>query len=209
LRLIADDLMTLLASEAPHLVAAGTRDEWWTAELHGRVATRLLSYHAGMAEDSPRRIARLLGIRDSLMADNLSALVWAEAERGPTFVFAHNGHVQKGETHWDLAGMHLHWWCAGAHLNLRFGDAYTVIGSAVGEAPGHGIGQPPPGTLEDRLFAIGESCLVPAAAVADAVRGAEKRADQSGNSTYFPLDPACVGELDAVLFVRHLDEAAG
>ncbi|MFC9552181.1 erythromycin esterase family protein [Rhodococcus sp. NPDC056960] len=208
LRLIAEDLMTLLASEAPRLVAAGTRDEWWTAELHGRVATRLLSYHAGMAEDSPRRIARLLGIRDSLMADNLSALVRAEAERGPTFVFAHNGHVQKGETHWDLAGMHLDWWCAGAHLNLRFGDAYTVIGSAVGEAPGHGIGQPPPGTLEDRLFAIGESCLVPAAAVADAVRGADKRADPSGNSTYFPLDPACVGELDAVLFVRHLDETA-
>ncbi len=144
LRLIADDLMTLLASEAPRLVAAGTRDEWWGAELHGRVATRLLSYHAGMAENSPRRIARLLGIRDTLMADNLSALVRREADRGPTFVFAHNGHLLKGETHWDLAGMHLHWWCAGAHLDLRFGDAYTVIGSAVGEAPGHGIGQPPP-----------------------------------------------------------------
>ncbi|MFF2109090.1 erythromycin esterase [Rhodococcus sp. ACS1] len=209
LRLIADDLMTLLASEAPRLVAAGTRDEWWEAELHGRVATRLLSYHAGMAENSPRRIARLLGIRDTLMADNLSALVRREADRGPTFVFAHNGHLLKGETHWDLAGMHLHWWCAGAHLDLRFGDAYTVIGSAVGEAPGHGIGQPPPGTLEDLLFAVGESCLVPAAAMADAVRGAQKRADPSSNSTYFPLDPACLGELDAVLFVRHLDEAAG
>ncbi|KAF0964599.1 erythromycin esterase family protein [Rhodococcus sp. T7] len=93
LRLIADDLMTLLASEAPRLVAAGTRDAWWEAELHGRVATRLLSYHAGMAENSPRRITRLLGIRDTLMADNLSALVRREADRGPTFVFAHNGHL--------------------------------------------------------------------------------------------------------------------
>lgn len=209
LRLIADDLMTLLASEAPRLVAAGTRDAWWEAELHGRVATRLLSYHAGMAENSPRRIARLLGIRDTLMADNLSALARREADRGPTFVFAHNGHLLKGETHWDLAGMHLQWSCAGTHLDLRFGDAYTVIGSAVGEAPGHGIGQPPPGTLEDRLFAVGESCIVPAAPVADAVRGAEKRADASDNSTYFPLDPVCLGELDAVLFLRHVDETAG
>ncbi|REE73757.1 erythromycin esterase [Rhodococcus wratislaviensis] len=207
LRLIADDLMTLLASQTPRLVADGTRDEVWEAELHGRVATCLLSYHAGMAENSPRRIARLLGIRDTLMADNLSALVEREADRGPTFVFAHNGHLSKGETHWDLAGLHLHWWCAGAHLDVRLGDAYTVIGSAVGEAPGHGIGQPPPGTLEDRLFAVGESCLVPAAPVARRIGDVEKRADPSGNSTYFPLDPAGVGELDGILFVRHIDDA--
>ncbi|GAF49615.1 hypothetical protein RW1_093_01050 [Rhodococcus wratislaviensis NBRC 100605] len=207
LRLIADDLMTLLASQTPRLVADGTRDEVWEAELHGRVATCLLSYHAGMAENSPRRIARLLGIRDTLMADNLSAVVQREADRGPTFVFAHNGHLSKGETHWDLAGLHLHWWCAGAHLDVRLGDAYTVIGSAVGEAPGHGIGQPPPGTLEDRLFAVGESCLVPAAPVARRIGDVEKRADPSGNSTYFPLDPAGVGELDGILFVRHIDDA--
>ncbi|AII06388.1 erythromycin esterase family protein [Rhodococcus opacus] len=207
LRLIADDLMTLLASQTPRLVADGTRDEVWEAELHGRVATCLLSYHAGMAENSPRRIARLLGIRDTLMADNLSAVVQREADRGPTFVFAHNGHLSKGETHWDLAGLHLHWWCAGAHLDVRLGDAYTVIGSAVGEAPGHGIGQPPPGTLEDRLFAVGESCLVPAAPVARRIGDVEKRADPSGNSTYFPLDPAGLGELDGILFVRHIDDA--
>ncbi|MFC0453858.1 erythromycin esterase family protein [Rhodococcus jostii] len=208
LRLIADDLRTLLAAQAPRLLAAGARDDLWEAELHGRVATRLLGYHAGMAENSPRRIARLLGIRDTLMADNLSALVQREADRGPTFVFAHNGHLLRGETHWDLAGLHLRWWCAGAHLDVRFGDAYTVIGSAVGEAPGHGIGPPPPGTLEDGLFAVGESCLVPAATVARSIGGTEKRADASGNSTYFPLDPG-LGELDAVLFVRRIDDADG
>ncbi|WP_043780903.1 erythromycin esterase family protein [Rhodococcus sp. JVH1] len=207
LRLVADDLMALLASQVPRLVDEGTRDEVWEAELHGRVATRLLSYHAGMAENSPRRITRLLGIRDTLMADNLSALVQREADRGPTFVFAHNGHLSTGETHWDLAGLHLHWWCAGAHLGLRLGDAYTVIGGAVGEAPGHGIGTPPPDSVEGRLFAVGESCLVPAAPVARRTGDVEKRADPSGNSTYFPLDPAGLGELDAILFVRHLDDA--
>ncbi|MFD9660240.1 erythromycin esterase family protein [Rhodococcus sp. NPDC059968] len=207
LRLIADDLMSLLASQAPRLVDEGTRDELWEAELHGRVATRLLSYHAGMAENSPRRITRLLGIRDTLMADNLSALVQREADRGPTFVFAHNGHLSKGQTHWNLAGLHLHWWCAGAHLRLRLADAYTVIGGAVGEVPGHGIGTPPPDTVEGRLFAVGESCLVPAAPVARRIGDVEKRADPWGNSTYFPLDPAGLGELDAILFLRHIDDA--
>jgi hypothetical protein len=73
-KLIAEDLLTLLASEAPRLLVDSSRDELWEAELHGRSAAGLLVYHSAMADNSTQRVSRLLGIRDKLMADNLYSL---------------------------------------------------------------------------------------------------------------------------------------
>ena len=89
LRLLADDLVALLDAQTPHLKAASSPDDWDRARLYGRTATGLLRYHWAMADASQSRLTRLCAQRDSMMAANLLAL----AERGPTLVHAHNGHL--------------------------------------------------------------------------------------------------------------------
>src|SRR5439155_15629344 len=79
LRLLADDLVTLLDAQTPQLIAGSSRDDWDRARLCGRTATGLLRYHFWMADTSPGRMARLLALRDSMMAANLFAI----AERRP------------------------------------------------------------------------------------------------------------------------------
>src|SRR3954462_8104540 len=71
LRLLADDLVALLDTQTPHLIAASVRDDWDRARLYGRTATGLLRYHSWMADTSPSRMAWLLGGRGSMMAANL------------------------------------------------------------------------------------------------------------------------------------------
>jgi len=73
LLLLAGDLVTLLDAQAPHLITATTRDGWDRARLYGRTATGLLRYHFWMADTSPSRMTRLVGLRDQMMADNLLA----------------------------------------------------------------------------------------------------------------------------------------
>jgi erythromycin esterase-like protein len=68
-------------------------------------------------------------------------------------VFAHNNHLQRGKTQWQLGADLLAWWSVGSHLNEVFGPRYAVIGSAVGVSDANGIGQPEPGTLEAHLTA--------------------------------------------------------
>src|ERR1022692_1853799 len=94
LRLLADDLVTLLDAQTPPLIAASSPDDWDRARLYGRTATGLLRYHFWMADTSPSRMARLLALRDSMMAASLLAI----AERGPTLVNAHNGHLQRNKS---------------------------------------------------------------------------------------------------------------
>jgi hypothetical protein len=110
LRLLADDLAALLDTQTPHLIAASSRDDWDRARMYGRTATGLLRYHFWMADASPSRMARLLGLRDSMMAANLLAI----AERGPALVHAHNGHLQRDKSRMQLGGLPLEWWSAGA-----------------------------------------------------------------------------------------------
>ncbi|HET6634226.1 MAG TPA: erythromycin esterase family protein, partial [Streptomyces sp.] len=74
LRLLADDLVALLYAQTPHLIASTSREAWHRARLYGRTAVGLLRYHHWMADASPARMSRLLGLRDSMMADNLLAL---------------------------------------------------------------------------------------------------------------------------------------
>ncbi len=99
----------LLASEAPRLLAHSSSDQLWDADLSGRTAAGLVAYHAAMAEDSPRRMERLLALRDTMMADNLSALADREAHRRPTLVFAHTSTCARGLA----GGSWPTWTCAG------------------------------------------------------------------------------------------------
>lgn len=78
------------------------------------VRTAHVRYHAAVASPAPNRVAVMLGLRDVMMAANLLAIVNAEAQRGPCLAFAHNAHLQRHQSSWELAGMDLRWWSAGA-----------------------------------------------------------------------------------------------
>ncbi|CCH31335.1 erythromycin esterase family protein [Actinosynnema sp. NPDC047251] len=190
LRLITDDLRWLLAGRTPE--SAAEPDDLRDAELAARTAAGLLAYHAGMAEDSPDRVARLLSVRDTMMAENLLAL------DAPTLVFAHNQHLHRGVVHWRLGDLDLRWHSAGALVAHRLGDDYAVIGSAIGTAEHHGIPAPEPDTVEGVLAALpGTARLV---AARDLPRAARPRS--TGNHSHFPLDPARPDDYDAVLMLR-------
>lgn len=129
LRALADDLLGLLETQRPGL---GAHPDLWTAQLHARTALGLLRYHANLATPSPDRISRMLALRAVMMTDNLLAIAEREEERGPTLVFAHNSHLQRGASQIRMATMNADWWPAGAHLLGR--DApYAVLAMSSGE----------------------------------------------------------------------------
>jgi hypothetical protein len=86
-----------------------------------------------------------------MMAENLAYIVSREQGRGNVLVFAHNSHLKRGKVQWQWGNETVTWWPVGSHLHERFGRRYAVIGSAVGESPANGIGQPEAGTLEARF----------------------------------------------------------
>ncbi|MEU4832236.1 erythromycin esterase family protein [Streptosporangium sp. NPDC023615] len=216
LRLVADDLLASLTAQSPRLIRASSRDDWWRACLYGRSATGLLRYHAAMADTSPARMVRLMGLRDAMMADNLLAVAEQRAGAGPTLVHAHNRHLQRDESLWrlppgwgPLEGRTLRWWSAGAIVAERLGGAYAFVASALGAAPHHGLGVPHPGTLEGILSALpGNRHVVDPAGLTAALVAAGTqpvpRTDTSADHGYFPLDPGHLGETDGVVFVRHV-----
>ncbi|MVN86002.1 erythromycin esterase [Deinococcus sp. HMF7620] len=126
LRLLADDLETLLQTETPHLA---TQSGFWDAQLSARTATGLLRYHALMATPTPDRMARLSGLRDLMMAENLCAIREREEPRGPTLVFAHQSHLQRPNSAMQLGDLTVTWWSAGAHLSRHLGTHYAFIPS--------------------------------------------------------------------------------
>ncbi len=205
LRLLADDLATLLETHAPQLLAGSTPQERDRAHLYARTATGLLRYHFWMADPSPARMTRLLGIRDAMIADNLLAL----AERGPALVSAHNSHLQRGRSTmamWDHP--RLEWWGAGALVSTRLGDRYAFVATALGTLRDQGVEAPEPDTVEGLLYGLGrDEVLVdprgPAALHrAGADGGAALAARVSPWFGYAPLDPADLAETDAIVFVR-------
>ena len=207
LRLLADDLIAVLISQSPQLIASTSQDEWWRAGLYARTAAGLLRYHAAMADTSDSRIARLLGLRDVMMADNLNAIVAREGQRGPTLVFAHNLHLQKGRSRWHLGELSLEWWSVGAIIGAQLGDQYAVLASALGAARPQGLNAPAPDTLEGTLYALPESgYLFTAGSLTTALRGLAPnlvlRTDTAPNNGYFPLDPRLLHEADGVIFIK-------
>lgn len=209
LRLVTDDLVAALTSQSPWLIAAASLAEWRRACLYGRTAAGLLRYHATMADTSDSRVARLLGQRDAMMAANLQAIVAKEAQRGPTLVFAHNRHLQKDLSTWQLEGMALSWWGAGAIAAAQMGARYAFLASALGSAADQGLDTPSPDTLEGALSTITESrCIFNSRRLAETLRGMGAkltlRTDTSTNYGYFALDPAQLDGTDGVIFIKDI-----
>ncbi|WP_030797149.1 erythromycin esterase family protein [Streptomyces sp. NRRL S-337] len=200
LRLLADDLVTLLDTQTPHLIAATSRDDWDRARLYGRTATGLLRYHFWMADTSPSRMTRLVGLRDQMMADNLLAL----AERGPALVHAHNGHLQRDKSTmrmWDQPL--LEWWSAGALVSAHLGERYAFLATAIGTIRHQGVDTPPPDTVEGLLYALPENrCLIEAPRLATTLGDTRPAPRVSPYYGYSPLDPAHLAGIDGIVFVK-------
>ena len=153
LRIEIEDLIAELQARRPELVAKSDQKSYLDALQFAGEARQLLNYHAELARESDKRVSRLLGIRDAMMADNLAYIVSRERGRGKVLAFAHNSHLQRGKAQWQFGADVYAWWPAGAHLNEMFGPRYAVIGTAVGVSDDNGIVQPEAGTLEARLTA--------------------------------------------------------
>ncbi len=202
LRWLADELLTLLETEMPRLLAQP--DRFWHARLHARTALGLLRYHALMAKGSPNRVSRLATLRDLMMADTLMAVAEREAARGPTLVFAHNTHLQRHLARWASGTTRLEWCPAGVHLAARLGGRYAVVATAAGQ--GAGLSAPSPDTPEGWLS--GQSGLPRLYASGALVRALPsslvKRTDTSGRPGYSPLKPEHLEQTDGVLFLPTL-----
>ncbi|MFF4880831.1 erythromycin esterase family protein [Micromonospora sp. NPDC000668] len=199
LRLLADDLVALLDAQTPHLIAASTWDDWDRARLYGRTATGLLRYHFWMADTSPGRMARLLGSRASMMAANLLAL----AERHPTLVYAHNGHLQRDKSTMRMGDLPLEWWSAGAIVSAHQGEGYAFLATALGTIRHQGVDVPPPDTVEGLLYALPQQrCLVDTRRLAAALADATPAPRVSPWYGYSPLDPAHLANTDGIVFVK-------
>ncbi|MFE7982914.1 erythromycin esterase family protein [Streptomyces cellulosae] len=200
LRLLADDMVTLLETQAPHLAEVSSRDDRDRAHLYGRTAVGLLRYHSWMADTSPARMTRLLATRDEMMAGNLLAL----AARGPVLVYAHNSHLQRDKSAMRMWGHpKVEWWSAGALVSTRLGDRYAHLAMALGTMRHRGVDAPPPNTVEGILHALPESRYVIGAAQLKAV--ARHICTVPRVSPYFgyaPLDPFHLPRVDGVVYVR-------
>jgi erythromycin esterase-like protein len=199
LQLLAGDLVALADAQTPHLIAVSAGEDWHRARLYGRTATGLLRYHFWMADTSPGRMARLLGLRDSMMAANLLAL----AERGPALVHAHNGHLQRDQSTMRMGDLPLAWWGAGAIVSAHLGEGYAVLATALGTIRHHGVDPPPPDTVEGLLYALPQQrCLVDPRRLAAALAGATPAPRVSPWYGYSPLDPAHLASNDGIVFVK-------
>ncbi|WP_318211467.1 erythromycin esterase family protein [Streptomyces sp. SJL17-1] len=211
LRLLADDMVGLLDVRTPHPVARGRRDEGDRARLYGRTATGLLRYHYWMADTSPSRMARLVSLRDRMMADNLLALAGADGavapasrvDRSPVLVHAHNGHLQRHRSSMRMGGLPVEWWSAGAIVSAQLGDEYAFLATALGTIRHRGVDVPPAETVEGLLYAGPEECSVVDARGLAATLGEPLPAPRASPwFGYAPLDPAHLADSDGLVFVK-------
>ncbi|MCX4570301.1 erythromycin esterase family protein [Streptomyces viridodiastaticus] len=200
LRLLADDMVTLLETQAPHLAAVSSPDDRSRAHLYGRTAVGLLRYHSWMADTSPARMARLLATRDEMMAGNLLAL----ASRGPVLVHAHNSHLQRDKSAMRMWGHpKVEWWSAGALVSTRLGDQYAHLATALGTMRHQGVHAPPLNTVEGILHALPEpQCVIDAAQLNVAARHTAAVPRVSPYFGYAPLDPSHLPRIDGVVYVK-------
>ncbi|MGW5141142.1 erythromycin esterase family protein [Nocardia beijingensis] len=201
LRLVADDMLTMLYARAPELIAATSHAEWITADTHLTAGLGLLRYHKQSADrqlDETTRVSRMLAVRDALMAQNLLAIRRAEAARGATFVFAQNGHLRRDRCHWSLAGMDLTWFSAGAITDSLLGERYCFVAGSLGQSTILGLGVPEPDTYEGLLSSFIKTWGLTTPATLGPAR---RRTDPTPEQGYFPLDRATLDGADAVLHI--------
>ncbi len=199
LRIETEELISELRVRRPELVAKSDESRYLEAAQYASVARQLLNYHAALAGKSSERLVELLGIRDALMADNLAYMVSHERGQGKVLAFAHNNHLQRGKSQWQLGTDVYTWWPAGSHLNEILG--YAVIGSAVGVSDANDIGQPEAGTLEARLTAVpGPARFIPThkgqGLPTSEIAALPTRSGSVKNPTYFALTPQSFTDFD-------------
>jgi len=208
LRLLADDLVALLDTQTPHLIATSSEDDWYRARLYGRTATGLLRYHFWMADASPARMAWLLGVRASMMAANLLAIA-EQSQRGPALVHAHNGYLQRDKSSMRMGGPPVEWWSAGAIVGAELGEGYAFLAAALGTFHDHGVQAPPADTVEGLLYALPEDRYVVDARRLAAILGEATPGPRvSPWFGYAPLDPARLASVDGIVFVRDARSSA-
>ncbi len=201
LRIETEDLIGTLQIRRPALVASGGAARFLEALQHAVVARQLLTYHAGLARESPQRIEDLLGIRDVVIADNLAYAVTRERERGKVLAFAHNTHLQRSIAEMQLGPELQRWWPAGAQLAQTLGARYAVIGSTVGVSEANGIGQPEADTLEARLTAApGPARFIPThqgqGLPTEEIAALPWRSSSVTNPSHYPLTSQCLADFD-------------
>jgi erythromycin esterase-like protein len=199
LRVIADDLLIALYARAPQLIAATSLTEWQQTEIYLTAALGLLRYHkecAAPEADQGRRIARLSSLRDALMAQNLLAIRALETQRGPTFVFAHNAHLQRNQSTWHLGDTEVTLASAGATISALLNDRYTFIAGSLGHSKAIGLEEPAPGTYESHLQRSTTSWSLTSPA---GIPEGDTRTDPTPQQGYFPLTAATIKGADAIL----------
>lgn len=202
LRIEVEELIGELRRRRPEL----DKTRYAEALHYAQMARQLLNAHAAMARKAD--YAEVLGIRDTIMADNLAHIVAQERSRGKVLVFAHNSHLKRGRAEWQMGPVLHAWWPAGAHISEMFGSRYAVIGTAVGVSEQNGIGQPEPGTLEARLTALprferdepGPVLFIPThrgqGLPATELAALPIRTGSTLNPTYFALTPKSFTDFD-------------
>ncbi|MBA2682458.1 MAG: erythromycin esterase family protein [Ktedonobacteraceae bacterium] len=201
LRIETEELISELRVRRPELVAKSDESRYLEAVHYAVMARQLLNFHAALAQPSDKRQARLLGIRDAMMAENLAYIVSHEQGRGNVLVFAHNSHLKRGKVQWQWGNEALIWWPVGSHLHEMFGRRYVVIGSAVGESPANGIGQPEADTLEARLTSVpGPVRFIPThqgqGLPAEEIAALPIRSGSKKNGSYEPLNAQSFTDFD-------------
>ncbi|HEX3054330.1 MAG TPA: erythromycin esterase family protein [Aggregatilineaceae bacterium] len=198
LRIETEDLISELQARRPELVAKSDSIRYREALQYAAEARQLLNYHAELARASEQRTARLLGMRDAMMADNVAYIVERERRRGKVFLFAHNSHLKRSKVEWQRGPDLLTWWPVGAQLSEMFGSRYVIIGSALGVSAENGIGQPEAGTLEALLTATpGPGRFFPTAGHSKTeIAALPVRSGSTVNFSYFPLTPQSFTDFD-------------
>ena len=92
----------------------------------------------------------------------------------------------------------LEFWSAGAIAGTHLVDQYAFLASALGTVGGN---TPPPDTVEGILSTLPwDHSLIDARRLTEAITKAVPRV--SHDFAYFPLDPAQLGMVDGVVFVK-------
>jgi erythromycin esterase len=207
LRIETEDLISELQVRRPELVAKDDPDRYLEAMQYASMVRQLLNYHAGLARQSATRTADLLGIRDAMMADTLTRIAVREKDRGKVLAFAHNRHLQRGKSQWQLGPDLLEWWPAGAHLAAALRARYAVIGSGLRVSAENGIGEPEAGTLEGMLIKEpGAGLFIPTHQGSDLPAGEidalPTRSGSAKNPMYFPLAPESFTDFDWLMVLH-------